>query len=282
MTKNICLDKAYQKYVSGDLGKRSFEELICEYVIENYHKVHLFDGNKDKCVDTLSAWYPRIHRVIDKYQDFGVGFENYILTNINWFVKECNSIEKYHRVTEHDYWETNLYNDMVVSDNCVSYLGDYLTHRKLSIGLFSPRQIHILLLKSHLHVDEDLVSCVAFFTNTAKEELIGMIERLKEIRHLHDEKIKTFQQCLIKQYHRKMLWSKKLQACTKNTDRYEILKGKLEAAQKRHEKMRSRFLNIKKSATSKQIAEVMGIPKGTVDTHIAKIKSKMQKTGLTT
>jgi len=280
MAKNICLDEAYQKYISGNLGKRSLEELIYEYVIENYHKVHLFDRNKDKCVDILSDWYPRIHRVIDTYQNLSFGFENYIINKINQFTKECKSKELYHRITEHNYWETNLYDDIAVSDNSSDYLGDYLDHKEADISLFSPRQIHILLLKSYLYADEDLVSRVALFINIDKEKLMGMIERLKEIRHLHDEKIKTLKQRLVKQYNRKMMWSKRLHTCPNDVGRYEILKNRLNASQKRYEKTRSRFSSMKRSASNKQVAEVMGIPKGTVDTHVATIKHKIQRMGL--
>jgi FixJ family two-component response regulator len=53
------------------------------------------------------------------------------------------------------------------------------------------------------------------------------------------------------------------------------MKLRLEKARLRLEKMRKRLSKIRTDATNKQVAEVIGIKKGTVDASLYKLKAKL-------
>ena len=54
-----------------------------------------------------------------------------------------------------------------------------------------------------------------------------------------------------------------------------MLKNRFERARKRYYSMKKRLGGIRAGATNKMIAEIMGIPKGTVDSGIYFLKTRL-------
>ncbi len=61
------------------------------------------------------------------------------------------------------------------------------------------------------------------------------------------------------------------------TYEYEKMYRRLEKARQRLERMRERVKRIRTDATHKQIAEVIGITKGTVDASLYRLKERWEK-----
>jgi FixJ family two-component response regulator len=77
------------------------------------------------------------------------------------------------------------------------------------------------------------------------------------------------------QYYRCIVYEKRLLLIQENNAAYEKLKLRLEKAKQRLEKMRKRITLIRTEATNKQVAEVIGIKKGTVDASLHKLKARL-------
>jgi len=64
------------------------------------------------------------------------------------------------------------------------------------------------------------------------------------------------------------------------TDYYEKLKCRFERAKKRFYSMRKRLGGMRVAASNRMIAEVMGIPRGTVDSGLFAIRNRLALYGL--
>jgi len=270
MENKNYLEKAYKDYFSGNIEKRDLEKLIYEFGLENYS----WEENKNR---SKSRWYPYMPKIIKEYQK---SIEKYIIKKENVPIKKHKSKETNQPIKEYDFGQINSRGNMAVSDEPSKHSLDYLSKanpKKTKNKLFTNRQILILLLKCYSYIDEDLISDVASFINMNKDELTRMVDKIKEMRASHDKRIKDRQRSIYDLLFRCMMWEQKLQTFLKESGKmYEEAKGKLERARNRYEINNKRFLDMKRSATNAQVAFVMGIAKGIVDTDLSIIKHKIE------
>jgi endonuclease III-like uncharacterized protein len=266
------LNDLYKKYTLGYLEKKNFEGLIFKYILKNYQQFQCFDWNKDKYTDYLCWLYPRLSRAIDAYKDIGASFEGYILSIVYWSAKEYRSRELDHHLTEYACWEARAA-DMNVCDDEPEY-GESTPVLKL---VSNPRQILILLLKSYFFISDDFISRIAPAIGMKKEKLWQMIDILRKQRIERDEEARNMQERIYCQYYRCIAFEKKLRCLVEGSALYEKIQAQLKRAQSRYAGMRKRFAGINFDATNRQIADVLGIPKGTVDSTLYAIRKKIKE-----
>jgi len=109
------------------------------------------------------------------------------------------------------------------------------------------------------------------------KELIEMLNKLRKIRQNKDDNIYLLKERIFCQFYRCIIYEKKLSLLRENTLAYKSQLRQLERARDRLDKMRDRLTRIRKEATHKQIAEVIGITKGTVDASLHRLKAKWEK-----
>jgi hypothetical protein len=97
------------------------------------------------------------------------------------------------------------------------------------------------------------------------------------LRVHRDEVIKELQERVYSQYYRCIAFEKRMYAAPVGSARHEKLKIRLEKARKRLETMRKRFKRLRTEPTNQQVAQVLGIPKGTVDSNVFAIKAKANR-----
>jgi hypothetical protein len=266
------LSELYHQYRSGDLEKKNFEGLLFQYLVDNFERYRLFDGNRERWIDFLSWLYPRLSRAIDAYKEAGASFDSYITSIIHWSSREYRTKEAAHYVTEFACWKAKAEETLVCSAE-----PEYPDTKNQSVPLkaiATPRQIVMLLLKSYYFVSDDFLNRIAAAIGIKKESLRNMVNEMRRKRMMREKEIRGLQERIQCQYYRCLSFQYRLAAAFPGTACYEKLKDRLERARKRFFSMRKRLEGIRADPTNKQIADILGIPKGTVDSNLHAVREK--------
>jgi hypothetical protein len=269
------VSELYHQYQEGGLKKKEFEGLLFQYLIDNFERYHLFEGNGDRWIDFLSWLYPRLSRAIDVYKDAGASFDSYITSIIHWSAKEYRSREAAHYVTEFACWKAKAEETLVCSAE--PEYPDTKTPALPVKDIATPRQIIMLLLKSYYFVSDDFLNRIAAGIGIEKESIRNMVDKLRQRRTVRDEEIRKLQERIQCQYYRCLSFQYRLASASPGTAYYEKMKGRLERARKRFFSMKKRLEGIRVDATNRQIAEIMGIPKGTVDSNLYIVRERWRR-----
>jgi DNA-directed RNA polymerase specialized sigma24 family protein len=267
----------YQQYRSGKLERKKFEGLLFRFLLDNFERYGLFEGKREQWIDFLSWLYPRLSRAIDIYQEEGASFDAYVTSIIRWSAKEYRSRESAHYITEFACWKARAEETVVCSAE-PEYLDTKIPDPPLK-NIATPRQIIMLLLKSYYFVSDDFLNRIADGIGMEKNSIRGMIDKLRQRRMAREAEIRDLQERIQCQYYRCLSFQYRLASAFPGTAYYEKLKSRLERARKRFRNMRKRLEGIRVDATNRQIAEIMGIPKGTVDSnlHMIRVRWRMEE-----
>jgi hypothetical protein len=272
MQNVLSLNDLYQKYAGGILKKEQFEGLLFTYILDNHQQFHLHNWNRDDCIDYLSWLYPRLKRAIDSYREAGSCFENYIKTIVHWSSKEYRSDLIRTFIGEHTAWTIGSI-EMEVHENEPEYPRPELNVRRP----FKRRQILFLLLKCYFFVSDDLLTRISPVVGIKKDRLIKIITRLRGLRARREAEIRRLQERKYGLFYRCIAYEKIIKAMAENPVHQNLIKVRLERVRQRLEAIKRRLSKIHVHATNRQIAEVLGIPKGTVDSALSTLKYRIQQ-----
>lgn len=272
------LNKLYAEYLTGDLNRSDLEGYIYFHLSKNQDKTCLSHWKDDEYEDFISWFYPRIKKSIDLYQDIGSSFEAFIYKYILIASKEYKTRTVTNSVTEYSAWSARV-PEMYAREEPPPYLSDKAESLIKELifrcdGRKNPRQLLALILKCYYHVSEDFIDKIAPRTGINRKQLRKMIEEIRLIRQKKDDDLYNMKERIYCQYYRCMIYEKKLTYVKDTSTTYEKLKLQHIKARERLEKMRNRMACIRTEATNKQVAEVIGISKGTVDANLHKLKIK--------
>ncbi|MCL2069874.1 MAG: hypothetical protein FWH19_02670 [Treponema sp.] len=267
------LSDLYQLYINGDLLRKNLEGMIFKFLLDNYERYHVFGGNRERWNDFLSWLYPRLVRAIDLYRDLGSSFDIYIRSLVFGAAREYRSKESDHYITEYVCWWAKA-EEMMLYEN----EPEYLESKKKGVSIpedINTRQILILLLKSYYFVSDELVKRVARTVGMEFEQVREMIDELKKRRSAREAGMFDLRERLHSQYYRCLNYQKRMSSAQAGTYYHEKMKSRFERAKKRYSAMRKRLRCMRMSASNRMIAEVMGIPHGTVDSSIFAMKNHL-------
>lgn len=272
MQNVLSLNDLYQKYAEGILKKEQFETLLFKFILDNYQQFHLYNWNKDDYIDYLSWLYPRLNRAIDTYREAGSCFENYIKTIIHWSSKEYRSDILRSFFGERTAWMIET-PEVTVHENEPEYFGGELNVQRS----FNRRQILFLLLKCYYFVSDDFLTRIAPVIGMEKEHLNQIIAKLRDLRTRREAEIRCLQERRYGLFYHCIAYEKIIKAMPDNPAHQALMETKLERIRRRLEAIKRRLSKIHIHATNRQIAEVLGIPKGTVDSAMATLKYKVRQ-----
>jgi len=268
------LSALYEQYVARNLSRRDFEGRIFKYLLDNYERFRVFKGNEDRWKEYLSWLYPRFSRAIDLYRDVGASFDAYITSLVHNAAKEYRCREADHYMTEYTCWQARA-EEMTLLETEPEY---YEFRKDVSIpdGI-NPRQVLFLLLKSYFWVTDEFVEKVAATIGMKASEIKNMVRELREKRSRKETEIFELRERVHCQHYRCLTYEKRMAGVQPGTVHYERLKGRFERAKKRFYTMKKRLGGMRLAPSNRMIAEVMGIPQGTVDSGLFTIKSRISR-----
>jgi hypothetical protein len=290
------------------MERKMLEGLIFQYLLNKFDWHHLFNGEREKWVDFLGWFYPRLSRAIDYYKDREASFDTYISSIVQWSSKEYKIREAEHKTTEYVFWKARA-EEILTCSNEPEYpekippdadesMGLEFLYRKEAVGKnlspeeiaartciahakISPRQILFLVLKSYYFITDDYLNRIAETVGLEKKELQKLIDKLHEMRSKREAYIRELQDKIHSQYYRCLAYEKRLSSAYEGTARHAKLTHYLENARKRFLNMRKRLSGVRMDATNQQIATLLNIPKGTVDSTLHTVREKWKSANAT-
>ena len=266
------LSDYYLLYNKGDMSKKELEGKIFKYLLENPDRYHLFDGNRDRWGEFLSWLYTRLSRAVDLYRDMGSSFDAYITVLVHNTAKEYRSREADHYLTEYVCWQARA-EEMKLFESepeyCESKKSDPIPKD------INPRQLLFLLLKSYYFATDEMVKQVARANGLGYNTVRKMIDEIRMRRSGKETEIRELRERLYLQHYRCLAHHKRMNYAQPGTDYHTRMKDRFERARKRYYAMKKRLEGMRKSASNKMIADILGIPLGTVDSGLSVIKNRM-------
>jgi hypothetical protein len=274
------LNNLFSLYTEGSITRADFEGEVYQYLAKNQDKTSFCHWKRYEYEDFLSWFYQRLHKAIDSYRDTGSSFEAFIGTVMRMAAKEYRLRVITKSVTEYSAWsvhvpelyvheETQTYSyekkDKPISQIIIEYNG-----RK------NPKQLLALILKCYYHVSDDFIDRIADHIGIDKKSLKEMIEKLRSMRQKRDDEIYLMRERIYCQYYRCIVYEKRLSYIPENTNAYNKMKLRLEKARNRLENMRKRMAGTRTEATNKEVAEVIGVSKGSIDASLYNLKVKWE------
>ena len=282
MKKNI-MNELYDKYQQGLLDKKEFEDMLVKAILANMRYFNSYRWKKDECMDYLSWFYPRLSRAIDTFKSTQATFKSYIGTLLRWSAREYQSRRENHDAAENSVWEAKL-PELYVREEEPDYLKADTTD-----GIQKPdgkparnrRQLLILALKCYYYCSDDFLERLAPSVGIKKEKLRHMVDNLRRQRIRKEETHRLMQERIHSQYYRCIVYEKRLKTMPENTAIYNKLETQLQKARSRLDAMRQRMAKLKLEATNEQIAQLLGLSKGTVDSNLHALKTRMKNSAET-
>ena len=295
MRKPVSLNELYAQYTAGSLERKQFEGLIFQTILAEPRRFSLSRWSRDDCEDFVSWAYPRLSRAIDAYREQGASFEAYVGAMIRLSAKEYRSRLLDKRITEYTAW-TLRSPDMYACQSSPEYAGyeappetalaagDRPEARRVSGARVSPetkpgrkkspRQLLILIMKCYYYVSDDFLERAAPLAGIEKEYLKQLIDKLRQIRFKRDEELRCLRERIHCQHYRCIIYETKLAAMTEQSAMFSKMKSRLAKARLRLAAMRKRLAGIRPDATNRQIAELIGLSKGTIDAALFTLKKR--------
>jgi DNA-directed RNA polymerase specialized sigma24 family protein len=273
MTDDVSLDAFLDRYERGALPKKELEGAIFEYILKNRRRFYLQDFEKGECIDFLSWFYPRLSRAIGHYRNAGASFTAYVTSMVRYSAREYQRREMEHRIVEHIYWEAASEEFAVHSREPV-YLGEVEPPpAKIREPVNNPRQVLILLLKSYSFISDEFILQAAPAVGLSGDALLRMVDELRHIRFEHDAEVRGFRDRIYCQFFRCKTFERRRNAAPEGSTQRTVLQHRLERAKSRLANMQKYYKTIKVGASNQQIARLLNIPKGTVDSNLFAAKS---------
>jgi len=271
------LNELFVKFKENDIKRSELEGYIYNYFFYNQSKSGLNHWKRDEYEDYISWFFPRIQKAIDAYNDTGSSFEAFIHRFIQTSSKEYRMHITTRGVTEYSAW-CAMVPELYAREETPEYFNEDDTLLKFISGqnaIKDTKRILALILKCYYYVSDDFIDRIAEKIEMDANQLREMVNKMQKLRQKRDDAIYHMKERIYCQYYRCFVYEKRLLLSQENTAVYNRLKVRLEKAKLRLEKMRKRMSLIRKSATNRQIAEVIGVKKGTVDASLYKLRAKL-------
>jgi len=277
--RQYSLNELFIKFRENKIKRSELEGYIYYYFFYNQEKTFLCHWKRDEYEDYISWFYPRMRKAIDSYNDTGSSFEAFLHKFMRNSSKEYRVRITTQNVIEYSAWcamvpelyareETPEYFHEDDKNELLNFISAQNTRK-------DTKRILALILKCYYYVSDDFIDRIADRTELDAKHLREMVNKMQKLRQKKDDAIFHMKERIYCQYYRCFVYEKRLLLIQENTAIYNKLKIRHEKAKQRLEKMRKRLSLIRTDATNRQVAEVIGVKKGTVDASLHKLREKL-------
>jgi Mn-dependent DtxR family transcriptional regulator len=132
----------------------------------------------------------------------------------------------------------------------------------------------VLVLKCCSYISDDFLERISVRLGIQPEALFAMISRLKELRGKREHEINRLREHTNCQFFRCVLYERSLRNMPDDSVAGQRMKERLERGRNRLAKMRRRLARLHPDPSNQQIADVLGVTKGTVDSALYHLKKR--------
>jgi hypothetical protein len=273
MEESLNYDKLIKSYRRGEMERKELEAAVFTGVREQIARNKLEGMNRDTAYDFASWLYPRISRAIDRYRDTGSSFDTYLNSMVKLSAREYCFRIKDRRVIEQAWWDAKAEELMMCAEEEPPYEETKRDFREVR----NRKQVLTLLLKSYYYLSEDYLDRAAPAIGMNREELGNMVDTLRNQRLRQEEERRCLQERVYSQFYRCLAFEKRMLAVPPGSAHRQKMKKSLEKARRRLASMRRRLASVRIEAPNWQIANIIGVPKGTVDSNLYAVKQNQER-----
>ena len=281
------LNDLFLSYFYGRIDRNDFKSAVFYFLVKNQEKSCLSHWESDEYEEFISWFYPRLDKCIESYRDTGASFEAFLNKFILVASKEYHTRNMIRSVIEYSAWSARV-PEMYAHEEPPQYkYGEKDSYDTKNIitgliidkknGKINTKRILALILKCYYHISDDFAEKIASLIGMNSKDLTDLLNQIKELRQKKDNDIYLLKERTFSQFYRCMVLEKRISIVNENTVTHKKLIIRLEKARKRLEKMRNRMASIRTEATNKQIADVIGVKKGTVDSSLHQLRSRWKE-----
>ena len=273
------LEKSYLKYANGKLDKDSFKDNIIEYAYKEVQKDRYIEAG-----DFIVTFIPKVDNIIDNFNIDLASFHHYINKHIKWLMfsfckqytknKEKNEAIYYNQINEYDSMNTvsESIGEYKISSNAIKLLN--IINGKI-IKKSVKKRLLIFLLKNSRSLNIDQINVFAPIIDISpewlflkKEELCSLCnKRIKNREYLKQRYVRLFLEITKEQDKlNKIEFFSNKQYILESIEKKQIRKNQLE------ELIKNRHCGPK----NEEIAKILSIPKGTVDSSLYYLKKDLE------
>jgi hypothetical protein len=175
---------------------------------------------------------------------------------------------------EYSWWNAHTADMYAASEEAEYFVSD--VQSSIGTKIRNQRQILFLLLKCYYFLSDDFIERVAPVLNMDHEELVTLINNLHQVRKRQEDEIRLLKERINSQYYRCICFESRMRAFPEGSCHHERMKQYLERGRTRLHSMRKHLSNMRMNASNREVADILQIPKGTVDSGLHALKEKMQ------
>jgi DNA-directed RNA polymerase specialized sigma24 family protein len=263
------LDFMLVEYRQGRINRKELESRIFLKIKNNPRRFYLSKLKEDARDDFISWLYPRLSRAIDNYTDRGSSFDAYIITLVRLSAKEYGLQKREHQIIERTWWDEKA-QEMTAAEEEPEYLDNSAKPKKVS----NPRQVLMLLLKSYYFLSDSHIEKLAPSLGLEKEELFYMVDNLRILRVQQEDMISCLKERIHSQFYRCLAFERRKKSASPGSAHYYKMERSLKIARKRLASMRKRLQVVRMEASNEQVAKIMGVAKGTIDSNLYAVRTR--------
>jgi RNA polymerase sigma factor (sigma-70 family) len=251
---------------------------------------HRMGLDEDACGDFYLYFQPRLVRMLGRYRDQGRSFDAYLKSCLGW---QLRNFARARRCGDRA-WETTL--RLTAEGDARTGLdqpeGDQGSRRATPVAggaRFGPvgggiasvvrtdadrRSFLFLVLKCPALVEDGKAEALAAVAGVTVDRLRALAAVLTERRASREARLQDFAARRNRAFCRARLLEADLR-CETDPERRGVLEERLASANRRMRTAMERMAKVGVAPTNREIAEVLGIPKGTVDSGLFFLKRKL-------
>ncbi|MDR0663733.1 MAG: hypothetical protein LBF80_06635 [Spirochaetaceae bacterium] len=278
MSDDYPLTAFYRRYKAKEIGARELEAYMFKHFLDSFDcKYGLYFASKDDRTDFLCWFYPVMRRAIDRYDEGVSSFDAYVATTLRFAYKSYRQKKKNHADAENSYRET-LDRELMLYDPGPAY--EDTVELPSNYHATEPNYILLVLLKSYYYVSEELLYKAAPAVGIGYEILCNMVDTLHCLQFKKIEKLRRLIRYSHSLHYRCINYERQLAEKKESWPLYGQVSRRLEQGRRRLINLREQLKFTHIEATNNNLARVLGIPKGTIDSRWAQIKNKMAHNNL--
>ncbi len=275
---NLILE--WQKTGKGfsDIMKEASLEVM-DYPARRFHWEH------DVCVDFYLFFYPRLLKLIKNFRYKGLSFQCLLRNTLAWQIKtyhrkkscadKINQCVRYNCIMDAEASSAAAEPDKKTSEplkltaESERLLGINGAGEIRSAKL--KRQLKMLALKNANYLDDAHIETLSVLTGSDSERFYETIMKLREQGEFRRERLDVFRTRINKAYIKLCQLQQEYTDCVNGTERNSLINRQAEL-KKRIGRAHSGKNRVQMSPTNSEIAEIMGLPKGSVDSGLYSVK----------
>ncbi|WP_304224919.1 hypothetical protein [Gracilinema caldarium] len=275
MEVNPPMEQLLTGLKNGSLSQTDFEKRALSHLLHNPHRFSLKELAPHDRMDFICFYFPRFRKAVETYKDTGHSFDAYIHRSIQYALRDYRAEEQLKHKEETQIWyQAEECSREIQEGATVQEIQEPYDYEAPPLKIRNPKQVLLLTLKAYRYISPDFSRRIALSLGIEPEKLEHWINEIRIRRTQMDTQIDAVQAALQRCYIQKLRLDRQIQSHELDP----FIKTKLEwrAAKnlRRLENLTERLNTMKKSASNQMVADVLKIPKGTVDANLHALKHK--------